>query len=152
IVDAYCRLGIIEVAADGVITVVSDCRTRFPPLTTLNQLLYVSGDGQEGAPNALLQEPLSVRVARGELPVPGRVVRFHVESGNGRVGGLSSYIDIVTDPDGNASCDWQLGGSATAPGRFQRVQASLLDDAGEPLPGQRVVFCAAASLFLRYVS
>jgi PmbA protein len=66
IADAYCRLGIVEVDGDGSVTVVSDCRDLFPPLTAMEQLLYVSGDGQDAAPNALLPQPLALRVALGE--------------------------------------------------------------------------------------
>jgi photosystem II stability/assembly factor-like uncharacterized protein len=150
--DAYCRLGIIEVAADGGVTVVGDCRKMFPPLTAMEQLLYVSGDGQEAAPNAMLPQPLAVRVARGSLPLPGRTVRFDVETGGGTVGSGSQQLEILTDTDGQAQCEWLLGASATAPGRFQRVRASFIDGDGQPLAGQFVVFCATASLSLRYVS
>jgi photosystem II stability/assembly factor-like uncharacterized protein len=146
ITHAYCRLGIVEVAADGGITVVTDCRNLFPPLTAMEQLLYVSGDGQEAAPNALLPQPLAVRVARGVEPIAGLVIRFQIESGGGTVGGGASVLEIVTDADGQAWCDWHLGPAATGPARFQRVRASLLDGAGQPLPGQFVVFCATASL------
>ncbi|MEA2887289.1 MAG: hypothetical protein QOD11_1649, partial [Bradyrhizobium sp.] len=151
IADAYCRLGIVEVAADGAITVVSDCRQLFPPLTAIEHLLYVSGDGQDAAPNALLPQPLEVRVARGTIPLPGRNIRFEVETGGGRVGGGLQF-EVTTDADGHALCDWRLGPGARAPARFQRVRASLLDSDGQPLPGQHVVFCATASLLLRYVS
>jgi photosystem II stability/assembly factor-like uncharacterized protein len=151
IADAYCRLGIVEVAADGEITVVSDCRQLFPPLTAIEHLLYVSGDGQDAAPNALLPQPLEVRVARGTIPLPGRTVRFEVETGGGKVGG-GLQLEVPTDADGHALCDWRLGPGARAPARFQRVRASLLDSDGQPLPGQYVVFCATASLLLRYVS
>jgi photosystem II stability/assembly factor-like uncharacterized protein len=151
IADAYCRLGIVEVAADGDITVVSDCRQLFPPLTAIDQLLYVSGDGQDAAPNALLPQPLAVRLARGTIPLPGRTIRFEVETGGGKVGGGLQF-EATTDADGHALCNWRLGPGATAPARFQRVRASLLDSDGQPLPGQYVVFCATASLLLRYVS
>jgi hypothetical protein len=150
IADAYCRLGIVEVGTDGTITLVSDCRTLFPPLTAMEQLLYVSGDGQDAPPNTVLPQPLAVRVARG-IPVKGRGIRFEIESGGGTVdGGL--LFDTVTDADGQAICNWRLGPSVLAPNRFQRVRASLLDCSGQPLPGQVVVFCATATLSLRYVS
>ncbi len=61
-------------------------------------------------------------------------------------------FEVTTDADGHALCDWRLGPGATTPARFQRVRASLLDSDGQPLPGQYVVFCATASLMLRYVS
>ncbi len=152
IADAYCRLGLVEVAEDGGIAVVSDCRDLFPPLTEMAQLLYVSGDGQDAAPHALLPQPLAVRVARGSVPIAGRGVRFEVESGGGTVAGSGWQVDTSTDVDGQALCDWTLGAAALAPGRFQRVRASLLDADGLALPGQFVVFCATATLTLQYVS
>jgi photosystem II stability/assembly factor-like uncharacterized protein len=152
IADAYCRLGIVEVAADGGVTVVSDCRRLFPPLTEMEQLLYVSGDGQDAAPNSHLAQPLAVRVARGKVPVAGRGIRFEIQSGGGTISAAGSRFETVTDADGQALCDWRLGPGATTPTRFQRVQATLLDNNGESSPGQFVVFCATASLSLRYVS
>jgi hypothetical protein len=156
VVDAYCRLGIVEVSAHGVATVVSDCRELFPPLTSLEQLLYVSGDGQDAAPGALLAQPLEVRVAQGSVPVAGARVRFEVDSGGGRIGagrgGSPWQFETATDRDGQAFCRWTLGPAAAAPARFQRVRANLLDADGQALPGQTVVFCATALLWLQYVS
>lgn len=152
IADAYCRLGIVEVDGDGRVTVASDCRELFPPLTAFEQLLYVSGDGQDAAPGALLPQPLALRVARGSVPVPGMSVRFEVESGGGSVGGSPWQFETATDADGHANCDWTLGPAAGSPARFQRVRASLLDADHQPLPGQLLVFCATASLALQYVS
>ena len=152
VADAYCRLGIVEVDGEGRVTVASDCREVFPPLTALEQLLYVSGDGQDAAPGALLPQALALRVARGSVPVAGAGVRFQVESGGGRVGGSPWQFETRTDADGQASCDWSLGPAAAAPARFQRVRASLLDADHETLPGQVIVFCATASLALQYVS
>jgi len=140
------------VGADGDVTVISDCRNLFPPLTAMEQLLYVSGDGQDAAPNALLPQPLAVRVALGDLPVPGCGIRFEIESGGGTLAGAGSSFETVTDSDGHAQCDWRLGAGAVAPARFQRVRASLLNGNGQPMAGQYLVFCATASLGLRYVS
>jgi photosystem II stability/assembly factor-like uncharacterized protein len=153
VVDAYCRLGIVEVDTQGAVTVASDCRQIFPPLTMLEQLLYVSGDGQDTAPAALLPQPLVVRVARGSVPVAGLTVRFQVDSGGGKVDGSSSQVDVSTDADGLASCRWTLGPAVAASlARFQRVRATLLDADDQALPGQTVVLCATASLTLQYVS
>ena len=146
IAHAYCRLGIVEVAADGVITVAADCRDRFPPLTAMEQLPYVSGDGQEAAPNALVPQPLAVRVARGLVPIAGRTIRFEIDTGGGTVGAGASVLEVATDADGLAGCDWHLGAAATGPARFQRVRASLLDPDGQAFPGQIVVFCATATV------
>ncbi|MDM0112235.1 DUF6519 domain-containing protein [Variovorax sp. J22R133] len=149
IADAYCRLGIVEVDADGTLTVTSDCRELFPPLTAMEQLLYVSGDGQDVLPNTLLPQPLAVRVARGSVPVKGMRIRFDVDTGGGRVGagtgGSPVAFETTTDDEGQASCRWTLGPGSTAPSRYQRVRATLLNADGEPFPGQQVVFCATGS-------
>jgi photosystem II stability/assembly factor-like uncharacterized protein len=151
IADAYCRLGIVEVDDGGNVTIVSDCRDLFPPLTAMEQLLYVSGDGQDAPPNALLPQPLALRVARGGVPVAGVGIRFEVETGGGSVGGGGGAFEITTDVDGQALCDWTLGPAAGSPGRFQRVRASLLDADGQPVPGQILVYAATATLTLHYV-
>ncbi len=152
VADAYCRLGIVEVDGEGCVTIASDCRERFAPLTAFEQLLYVSGDGQDAAPGAGLPQPLALRVARGTVPVAGAGVRFEVESGGGLVGGSTWQFETTTDDAGQASCDWVLGPAGGSPARFQRVRASLLDADRQPLPGQLIVFCATASLALQYVS
>jgi len=155
IADAYCRLAIVEVDDSGVVSVTSDCREFFPPLTELETLLYVSGDGQDAAPDALLPQPLALRVSRGTLPIAGAGVRFEVESGGGLIGpgagGSPWQFETATDLNGLAECRWTLGSSAGAPGRFQRVRASLLDADGQPVAGQVLVYCASASLQLQYV-
>ena len=156
IAHAFCRLGIVEVAATGALTILSDCREIFPPLTALQQLHYVSGDGQDAAPGAPLPQPLVLRVSRGNVPVTGAGTRFEIESGGGMVGdGLAASQvshETATDADGLAQCFWTLGPGAAAPGRFQRVRASLLDSEGDDIAGQVVVYCATASLLLHYVS
>ncbi len=156
IADAYCRLGIVEVDASGTVTVMSDCRELFPPLTALEQLLYVSGDGQDAAPNALLPQPLALRAARGTVPIAGAGVRFEVESGGGLVGdgvtGSPWQYETTTDENGLAECRWTLGPGIGAPARYQRVRASLLDADGQALPGQAIVYCATATMLLQYVS
>jgi photosystem II stability/assembly factor-like uncharacterized protein len=156
IADAYCRLALVEVDAEGVVSVLGDCRELFPPLTGLAQLHYVSGDGQDAAPGATLPQPLALRVSRGTAPIAAAPIRFEVESGGGLLGeppgSASPAFETVTDADGLAECVWTLGPDAGAPGRFQRVRASLLDASGDPLQGQVVVYCATASLLLQYVS
>ncbi|WPB55018.1 DUF6519 domain-containing protein [Xylophilus sp. GOD-11R] len=159
IADAYCRLGIVEVDSTGAVTVVADCREVFAPLASLRQLFYVSGDGQDAAPGAVLPQPLALRVARASVPLPGARILFEVESGGGGIGGevddtaLSAmYFDTRTDEHGMAECRWALGPGAAAPARFQRVRASLCDSYGLPLPGQTLVFCATASLGLYHLA
>lgn len=155
IVDAYCRLAIVEVDSQSVLTVTSDCRELFPPLTELEQLLYVSGDGQDGPPDGLLPQPLALRVSRGRVPVAGARVRFEVESGGGLVGdGLSGspwQYETTTDEMGFASSRWWLGPGIAPPSRYQQVRASLIDADGQPFPGQIISYCATATAVLQYV-
>ncbi|MGV8803590.1 MAG: DUF6519 domain-containing protein [Polaromonas sp.] len=152
VADAYCRLGIVRVDAQSAVNVASDCRDIFPPLTLLKQLLYVGGDGQDGAPAAALAQPLAVRVARGGLPVPGASVRFEVQSGGGNLDAAGAQTVKPTDAQGMAFCAWTLGPGAASPERFQNARAQLLDGNGQPIAGQTVLFSATASLSLQYVS
>jgi photosystem II stability/assembly factor-like uncharacterized protein len=149
IVDAYCRLGIVEVDAQGNVVVAADCREIFPPLTMLEQLLYVGGDGQDAAPGSVLPQPLTLRVARGSVPVIGVTVQFVVETGGGQI---DTPLALTTGPDGIAVCHWTLGLGALAPARFQRVRAWLLNADGQPVAGQTLVFNATGSLMLQYVA
>ncbi|HEX5727429.1 MAG TPA: DUF6519 domain-containing protein, partial [Longimicrobiaceae bacterium] len=90
----YCRLAVVEVSNDLVVSPFSDCRSLFPPVTELTDFLYLGGDGQEVMPNLTqpgtrvpLALPLRVGVANGRWPVPGARVRFEVVDGNGQVVG-----------------------------------------------------------------
>jgi photosystem II stability/assembly factor-like uncharacterized protein len=153
---AYCRLALVEIAPDAGVRVLSDCRPEFPALTELTQIYYVSGDGQDGAPGAVLPKPLQVRVANGQHPVAGARVRFEVEGpdsgtldGSPPVGALI----VQTDAEGLAQCHWQLALYRANPdNRSQRVVASLLDASESPVAGQVVRFNATASMALEYVS
>jgi photosystem II stability/assembly factor-like uncharacterized protein len=110
--DRFCKLGVVDVAADGSISVLSDCRNLFPPLTALTNLFYVGGDGQEVAADPLdpqpvaLPSPLRVAVFNGQYPVSGAQVLFTVAHGllpNG------SNVEVVrTGSDGVAAVDWRL--------------------------------------------
>jgi len=154
VADAYCRIGIVEVADDGSVSILDDCRTLFPPLTAMVQILYGGGDGQDEAPNALLPQPLEVHVHRGGLPLADSRVSFAVETGAGGVGPeggpMAASVEVPTNVEGHASCRWTLGPGLTAPSRHQRVVARLLDAGGTPVSGQSVVFAATAWLTLQY--
>ncbi|KQP12266.1 DUF6519 domain-containing protein [Pseudorhodoferax sp. Leaf267] len=140
IVDGWCRLGLVEVDAGGLVSVTSDCRDIFPPLTQMTQLLYVGGDGQDTTPGGTLAEPLRVRVARGALPVAGARVRFTVEAGGGQVGSpAANSVVVACNAQGLAECAWRLGTVAA-----QRVRAQLLTSGGDPIAEQVVVFAAKA--------
>jgi photosystem II stability/assembly factor-like uncharacterized protein len=133
ITDAYCRLGIVEVGADGTIIVVTDCRNLFVPINAAEQLLYVSGDGQDGAPNALLPFPLEVQVVNGADGIAGALVRATVEQGGGAIVGPATR---PTDAQGQAAFNWQLGA-----GGPQRVRVDLIGAAGQVI--QRLGFDAS---------
>jgi hypothetical protein len=73
----FARLAIAQLDA-GTWTVLADCRELFPPLTGLESLFTLGGDGQEALPDVAnpatlvpLGEPLRVGVANGRTPVAG---------------------------------------------------------------------------------
>ena len=133
VTDAYCRLGIVDVDALGQLTVLSDCRQVFPPLTAQSLLLlYVSGDGQQGAPGSPVPQPLEARVVRGGRGLEGVVLQVTVEEGGGALPGGAT---AVTGADGVASIGWQLG-----PNGAQRVRMELPGLQGTP--AQRLAFNA----------
>lgn len=141
IADGWARLGLVEVDAGGLVSVTSDCRDIFPPLTQMTQLLYVGGDGQDTTPGGVVAEPLRVRVARGALPVAGARVRFTVEAGGGAVGTTPANVFVADcNPQGLAECAWRLGTP-----RNQRVRAQLLTSGGDPIAEQVLVFAATAT-------
>jgi hypothetical protein len=110
---------------------VEDCRQKFPPLTRLPQLHYVSGDGQAAAPGATLPKPLQAGVANGSFPVAGAPVRFRVVAGAGVLqSSAESGNDLVVQsgPDGVAECTWRLDEQNPS----QRVEAVLIS--GDALP------------------
>jgi hypothetical protein len=128
----YCALALLEFNAGNTWTFLQHCRPKFPPLTKLTQLHYVSGDGQEAPPGQLLPQPLQVGVANGSFPVQGARVSFKVVAGTGKLQGATgspqTTITVQTGTDGVAECKWQL--DPTTPS--QRVEAVLIS--GEALP------------------
>lgn len=147
----YCRLAIVDVAAGGAVTLVSDCRSLFPPVTELTDLNYVGGDGQEVMPDltqpaarVALPLPLRVGVANGRWPVQNARVRFTVSDGDGRVaagGPEAASVEVLTGTDGLAQCTWSL----LPTGSPHRVTAELLDAASNPV-GLPVIFGANLSV------
>jgi len=132
----YCRLAVVDFN-QGTWTAVDDgdCRQLFPPTTELRSLFYVGGDGQEVTPDPtqpaqLLPLPqwLQVGVANGTHRVADATVRFTVRTGNGRLQGNVTTLDIPT-VNGIASCSWSL--DSTTPS--QQVEATLLDASGSPV-------------------
>ena len=128
----FCRLAVVQ-KSGNTWTVLHDCRNLFPPLTAMAQLEYVSGDGQEAMPNVFngsvlvpLPAPLQAAVVKGNIPVEGAVVRFTVRSGNGRLDGANTTVDVPTDDKGLAIINWSID-SVTDP---QMVEAELVDVLG----------------------
>ncbi|HMC91577.1 MAG TPA: DUF6519 domain-containing protein, partial [Allosphingosinicella sp.] len=123
----------IKVDGAGNITLLGDCRTLFPPLSTMMSLLYVGGDGQQAEPNEVgnaaplaLAKPLTVAVMQGKLPVVGAPVAFSIVGGSGSLNGGGTTVTIPTGADGLASCTWGLDSAVLdAP---QQVEARMLDD------------------------
>lgn len=115
----FCRIGTIDSEVSP--WTFGDCRHFFPPLTGLEGLYYVGGDGQEAMPGQPLPEPLQVRVANGGWPVKGVVVQFKFDvpnksgvftSGNPDLDTLTA-VTVTTDNDGIAKCTWTLPGNWT---------------------------------------
>ena len=109
-------------------------------------LSYVGGDGQEAGPKEMLPQPLEVRVANGRAPQAGAQVRFRVIEGKGQLGkdrtgtALAPELILQTDANGLAACFWTFGDDGADP--RQRVEAVLLDGAGNPVLDQVVHFNA----------
>lgn len=85
----YCPLALLDWSKAKGLTVVTDCRRLFPPVTALTTLHYVSGTGQEATPvlpptpQSLVEllHPLVVGVSNGNVPVEGARVVFEVVEG-----------------------------------------------------------------------
>ncbi|QBX56743.1 hypothetical protein EXE58_15610 [Nocardioides seonyuensis] len=126
---------------------VVDVRPVFPPLSGMESLFYVAGDGQEVTPDTLAPAPVPLPVAprvgvsRGPIPVSGRSVRFTlVGSGSGTVNGGSGPVTVATTADGTAAVQW-----AVDPFVLQTLEARLLDWGGNAV-GLPVRFSARTRL------
>ena len=135
--SGVAALGVVRAHPNGTWEFVRDCRRRFPALTSLADLYYVGGDGQEAMPDSAapqnrvqLARPLEVGVSNWRWPVQGARVRFTVTSGTGTLDGTSApQVIKPTNAAGIASCSWFVDG--TNPD--QRVEAYLLDEDDEPV-------------------
>jgi hypothetical protein len=118
-----------------------DCRRKFTPLADVPrpqpELTYVGGDAQEAAEDGRLLLPLEVAVTQGGRPLPDQSVTFMIvgPGQGGKLNGNGQSVPLKTDPEGIATCTWQLDTVATAgqsfPPRVQRVEATL---DGSPAP------------------
>jgi hypothetical protein len=133
---AFARLAYVQRSA-GVWSVLGDCRRIFPTLADAN-LVYHSGDGQEGLPGAFLDEALLARVASGSVPVCDARVRFTIAAGAAEAtledlfdaSNSGASVDVLTDAEGLAGVRWRIDPTTAQP----RVEASLLDESGTPTP------------------
>ncbi len=132
----YCRLGLLRFKGNAW-TGISDCRPKFPPITQLTRLSYISGDGQEAMPGDKLPKPLQVGVSNGEWPVEGAVVSFSRTGSGGElkatpnntvVPSAPGKVTVLTDENGIAECNWKPDGNQT--NLSQQVEAVLLDAVG----------------------
>jgi hypothetical protein len=134
IIHHYCRLSLVKVENDKFTAI--DCRKKFPPLTKLTSLFYLSGDGQSTMSGGDLAQPLRVGVANGERPVEGARVKFAFLDEN-KPGGLltddvqssGKYIIVKTNPEGVAECKWKFVTDIDN----NQVKATLLDAAYKPV-------------------
>ena len=145
----YCRLALI--ARDSSrerIVVLSDCRNLFPPLTALQSFFYLGGDGQEVFPSTEvltpLPEPIQVGVARGKAPVAGAWVSFRIQAGAGQVNGSPTDVEVQTDANGVAQCNWSVASDPSTP--TQQVVATLLDGPGGTAVHLPITFSAELNL------
>lgn len=98
-----------------------------PPPTTLSAAPAApSGNGQVGAPDADLAQPLRIVVRRGEDPEAGAVVTWTAAATGAS---LTPAVD-TTGADGISTSAWHLG---TAPG-VQSAQATVAEAEGSPVP------------------
>lgn len=144
----YCPLAVLT--WNGTAFTSTDCRCVFSPMTHLTGFFYVGGDGQEAMPGDPVPQLLQVGVFNVGVsyictPVTGAKVRFTAQPANGRVAAThanlpsaSNSIDVVTGPDGIASCAWQLAAYRNDPATWtpttQQVEARLLDAIDTVLP------------------
>jgi hypothetical protein len=145
----YCCLAIVNVGTAGV--TVEDCRHCFAPLATI-RLEKLTGDGQEGLPGATLPCKLRVRAMTGDCPLAQALVRFKIPDNRGRLKSgtrVGTSVEVRTDPQGEASCEWQLSGSASA-GECFEVHAEMSRPGATTL-GEPVVFTATARFASRVV-
>ncbi|MGD2087578.1 MAG: DUF6519 domain-containing protein [Candidatus Aminicenantes bacterium] len=132
----YCPLALLTFDGKSC-QVDGDCRRKFPPVTELTNLFYISGDGQEAMPPAnhnKLRKPLQVGVSNGQWPVPGAKIKFRLMGSGGSLNATSNNVEVssgpgeitvLTDDRGVAECEWELYADITY--LSQQVEATLLD-------------------------
>jgi hypothetical protein len=81
-------------------------------------------------------------------------VHFDVIAGLGTLTGAppGGSLDVLTDAEGLASCEYTLGNDIDPAVRHERIDAMLLDAASDPIDAQQITFAATGTLSLEYVS
>lgn len=132
--EVYCaRLAFVR-RSSGNWTVLADAR-NFLPQAADGVLYYVGGDGQAVSPGRRLDEPLTVRVAAGNIPLPDAIIRYSITSGDGALEdaadptNVGTQIQIQSNGQGLAAAHWTAGSDYNT---GQNVRAELLDTNGQP--------------------
>jgi adhesin/invasin len=104
---------VVSAAVKGAGFSLSDtARVQFTPPAQLDQLVYVSGDGQTGRIGALLPQPVVVRVLDYKnRPKGGVYVDFTITEGGGVVNRRTA-CSVFSDSAGNCQVLWTLGPAA----------------------------------------
>lgn len=77
------------------------------------KLAYVSGDGQTTEVNKQLEYPLVVELLdANDCPIPGQMVRFAVEKGNGNLSNGGQIQEILTNKMGRVATNLIIGSKA----------------------------------------
>jgi hypothetical protein len=146
----FCRLGVVTVDANGVVSS-TDCRCLWPQLAG-PRLAYVSGDGQETMPDLTtpavrprLAQPLVVGAFNGQCSDGAVKLRFKCKVGNGLLSlgqldvlgpavppaGATDEV-VLPSPNGLVVIHWWLENSPNFPA--QQVEVTLFDDAKPSKP------------------
>ncbi len=108
---------------DGYLPMGLASATRLRVVPTPTALSIVSGDGQTGAPAAVLPESLVVQLNdESGQPLPGAAVHFAADAGSGTVGPDSA----TTDAAGRAAVQWTLGPDTGAQFATASVESRLI--------------------------
>ena len=149
IVRHRCVLGYVDIDGQGRITELEDCRDLFPPLTSMRNLLYVGGDGQEGSPSrrgrgvhpaARPGWPYGWRTAASPSPARPCGSAPVATSASAKASSMAAATQSMSP---RTPTDWPpCGGTSTPPTEHQLCVAQLLAPSGDPIPHQVVRFHA----------
>ncbi|MEA1996527.1 MAG: hypothetical protein U9N45_02770, partial [Gemmatimonadota bacterium] len=96
-----------------------DTTSEVAAVVTTERIANVSGDGQTGSPEALLAEPVVVKLLdKDDKPVVGCVITIMVSKGGGAIGlwgelpEATEVFSAITNQDGVVRLAWRLGTSS----------------------------------------